>query len=409
MNLPNAQTAAHSWCVANLNLIVEADGGSRGNPGPAGSGAVVLDATTGEILAELARFVGVATNNVAEYLALIAALEWIDLNAPTAAVHVRMDSKLVIEQMSGNWKVKHPDMQVLAAQANRLVVGRRVSFEWIPREQNSRADALANKAMDEAADSDVIPGVSSLESPNSTSPISSTVEFNHSLPSSVRAPGGVTEPLTTVILVRHGRTELTESKRISGSGGANPFLSQAGIGDAEKVAAELAKIGSSGPWAHLTAPSAIVASPINRTVHTAQIIGAKLGIEHTVHQDIAEIAFGDWDGHTNEEVMERWPAEFSAWQGSWDATPPNGESLADFDLRVQRGRREILAQNVGKTVVVVSHVMPTRGFLRAANDGGIAAYWRPQISPCSISIVRFWADQAAEIITMNSTNHLVSK
>ena len=393
------------------NLIVEADGGSRGNPGPAGSGAIVIDADTGEILVELARFVGVATNNVAEYIALVTALEWIDQNHHGSTVLVRMDSKLVIEQMSGNWKIKHLDMQQLAIQANRLLTGLRASFQWIPREQNSRADALANKAMDEAEDSTVTPAkaMTSTNEVSGATPtnIASVVEFNRSLPSSVRAPGGVTEPLTTIILVRHGRTSLTESKKISGSGGEDPYLSEAGIQDAQKVATELSRIGTAGPWAHLDAPSAIVASPINRTVQTANVIAERLGLAVAKNADIAEISFGEWDGHTNDEVMAKWPEEFRRWQGSWDVSPPSGESLAAFDLRVQRGRRAILNEYTGKTVIVVSHVMPTRGFLRAANEGGISAYWRPQISPCSISIVRYWGDQAAEVVTMNSTSHLV--
>lgn len=388
-----------------VDFIVEADGGSRGNPGPAGSGAVVLDPVTDRPLVEIARFVGIATNNVAEYIGLISALEWISVAKPGASVHVRMDSKLVIEQMSGNWKVKHPDMQQLAARANVLVAGLRATFEWIPRERNSRADALANKAMDESADS--VSEAGQAQSPAASEAISSVVEFNQQLPSSVRAPGGVTAPLTTVILVRHGRTALTESKKISGSGGENPFLSEAGVHDAQKVAAELSKIGVSGPWAHLPKPSVLVASPINRTVHTAQIIGERLGLAVETNEDIAEISFGSWDGHTNDEVKANWPIQFAEWQGSWSYSPPGGESLEAFDLRVQRGRRDILDANAGKTVVVVSHVMPTRGFLRAATEGGISAYWRPQISPCSISIVRFWGDQAAEIVTMNSTSHLV--
>lgn len=388
-----------------VDFIVEADGGSRGNPGPAGSGAVVLDPVTDRPLVEIARFVGIATNNVAEYIGLISALEWISVAKPGASVHVRMDSKLVIEQMSGNWKVKHPDMQQLAARANVLVAGLRATFEWIPRERNSRADALANKAMDESADS--VSEAGQAQSPAASEAISSVVEFNQQLPSSVRAPGGVTAPLTTVILVRHGRTALTESKKISGSGGENPFLSEAGVHDAQKVAAELSKIGVSGPWAHLPKPSVLVASPINRTVHTAQIIGERLSLAVEINEDIAEISFGSWDGHTNDEVKANWPSEFAEWQGSWSYSPPGGESLEAFDLRVQRGRRDILDANAGKTVVVVSHVMPTRGFLRAATEGGISAYWRPQISPCSISIVRFWGDQAAEIVTMNSTSHLV--
>ncbi|MEU8520211.1 bifunctional RNase H/acid phosphatase [Streptomyces sp. NBC_01216] len=129
-------------------LIVEADGGSRGNPGPAGYGAVVLDPATGETLAETAEYIGVATNNVAEYKGLIAGLKAARALFPDAAVHVRMDSKLVVEQMSGRWKIKHPDMKPLAAEAARVLPADRVRYEWIPRERNKHADRLANEAMD---------------------------------------------------------------------------------------------------------------------------------------------------------------------------------------------------------------------------------------------------------------------
>jgi probable phosphoglycerate mutase len=128
-------------------LVVEADGGSRGNPGIAAGGAVVLD-DTGTLLCEVGVYMGVATNNVAEYSGLIAGLEAaFDLEAE-ASVIVRMDSKLVVEQMSGRWRVKHPDMQVLWRKAQALVAGKDVRFEWVPRADNSRADAAANAAMD---------------------------------------------------------------------------------------------------------------------------------------------------------------------------------------------------------------------------------------------------------------------
>ncbi|WP_435189857.1 bifunctional RNase H/acid phosphatase [Streptomyces sp. bgisy126] len=129
-------------------LVVEADGGSRGNPGPAGYGAVVLDAATGETLAEAAEYIGVATNNVAEYKGLVAGLKTARELFPDATVHVRMDSKLVVEQMSGRWKIKHPDMKPLAAEAGRVFPAGRVRYEWIPRERNKHADRLANEAMD---------------------------------------------------------------------------------------------------------------------------------------------------------------------------------------------------------------------------------------------------------------------
>lgn len=380
------------------NLIIEADGGSRGNPGIAGSGACVIDADTGEVVLEISKFIGIATNNVAEYLALVAGLEGAYSLNSEARILVRMDSKLVIEQMAGRWKVKHPDMQHLGARVQKIVAGKPVRWQWIPREENSRADALANKAMDEQGDAVV--------ATTEVGPRASVVEFNQTLPSSVRAPGGVTEPLTTIILVRHGRTHLTESKRISGRGGENPGLSDLGREDAHKVAKALSEIGNSGPWSHLTPISAIVSSPIKRTLATAHIISNEVGLGVDVIETLAEISFGDWDGHTNEEVKSKWASNFQDWQGSWTVAPPNGESLEDFDARVQDARREILENYSGKTVAVVSHVMPIRGFIRAGMDGGKAGYWRPQISPCSITIIRFWGDQAAEVVTMNATAHL---
>lgn len=133
-------------------LVVEADGGSRGNPGLSGSGAVVMDRDTGEILAELGLFGGIASNNVAEYRAMIAGVRRALEIDPDAELLVRMDSKLVVEQMSGRWKIKHPDMAELAAEARSVLIGTPVRFEWVPRLDNSRADALANAAMDARAD-----------------------------------------------------------------------------------------------------------------------------------------------------------------------------------------------------------------------------------------------------------------
>ena len=130
-------------------LLIEADGGSRGNPGPAGYGAVVRDAATREVLAELSEAIGRATNNVAEYSGLLAGLRAAAKLAPGANTEVRMDSRLVVEQMSGRWKIKHPDLRQLATQASQAAraLGR-VTYTWVPRERNTHADRLANQAMD---------------------------------------------------------------------------------------------------------------------------------------------------------------------------------------------------------------------------------------------------------------------
>jgi ribonuclease HI len=128
-------------------LIVEADGGARGNPGPAAYGAVVRDAETSKELAAEGLPIGHATNNVAEYRGLIAGLEMVRELDPRAALEVRMDSKLVIEQMAGRWKVKHADMKALALRAARLRPAT-VTWTWVPRELNKAADALVNRALD---------------------------------------------------------------------------------------------------------------------------------------------------------------------------------------------------------------------------------------------------------------------
>lgn len=130
-------------------LIVEADGGSRGNPGIAAGGAVVLDQATGVLLAQIGVYVGHATNNVAEYSGMVAGIRFaIEHSSDDVEILVRMDSKLVVEQMSGRWKIKHPDMAVLAAQAREIIGRRTVQFVWVPRLDNARADAMANRSMD---------------------------------------------------------------------------------------------------------------------------------------------------------------------------------------------------------------------------------------------------------------------
>lgn len=393
-------------------VIIEADGGSRGNPGPAGSGAVLIASDTGSVIAEIAMFIGVATNNVAEYRAVLTAIEVANELVPEAALLVRMDSKLVVEQMSGRWKVKNEGMQDLFKAMQAAIGSRKISFEWIPREQNGKADALANEAMD--AEKSVVrkyvgsPDTSTISVVTSSSKVvAADLEYNPELPSSVRAPRNIQTKLTTVILVRHGRTILTESHRLSGRGGEDPQLSEAGKQDAKAVAQELSKVGKLGPYSKVLSPSFIVSSPLARTRETASIIASQLGIPVETHDDIAEISFGDWDGHTNQEVAAAWPDMYDQWRGDVRIAPPGGgESLEDFDIRVKAGLSEILAKHEGKTIVVVSHVMPIRATLKSALQSSWPAYWRISVAPCSISIVRFWGDEAAEVTVVNQTNHL---
>ena len=131
-----------------MKLIIEADGGSRGNPGPAAYGCLVKDAQTNEVLFEEGKTLGITTNNVAEYSGLVAALEAAHEIDPNAQIEVRMDSKLVVEQMSGNWKIKHVNMKGLVEKARKAFAQSQVKYVWVPREDNLAADTLLNIALD---------------------------------------------------------------------------------------------------------------------------------------------------------------------------------------------------------------------------------------------------------------------
>jgi probable phosphoglycerate mutase len=128
------------------HFVITADGGSRGNPGPAAFGAVVYE--NEKIVKEVGAAIGVASNNVAEYQGLIAGLKAANEIDPAATILVKMDSKLVVEQMSGRWKVKHPNMKELAKQAFATHDPKLVSYQWIPREENSHADSILNDVLD---------------------------------------------------------------------------------------------------------------------------------------------------------------------------------------------------------------------------------------------------------------------
>lgn len=135
-----------------MAIIVHADGASRGNPGAAAGGAVILHPDHGGVQVEIGVLCGVASNNVAEYRGMIAAMSHLVDTGADEEVIVRMDSKLVVEQMSGNWKVKHPDMRALVKEAWSVIGTRSVRFEWVPREENALADKAANKALDGGRD-----------------------------------------------------------------------------------------------------------------------------------------------------------------------------------------------------------------------------------------------------------------
>ena len=340
-------------------VTIWADGGSRGNPGPAAYGAVLTDAETGEVLAEDGASIGVASNNVAEYSGLIAGLRLAAEHAPDASVEVRMDSKLVVEQMSGRWKIKHPDMQALAAEAAELAPPG-TTYTWIPREQNKHADRLVNEALD----GKLAPRPTAQPEPK------------------VRAWGPPSVP-TTVILVRHGVTPHTVDKRFSGGlASANPGLSDDGRDQIRAVA----------DWLGLLADrvDAVIASPVRRTLESAEIIAAALGREVEVEPGFAEMEFGSWDGMTFAEVGERFPDDLKAWLGSLDVAPGGGESFRVVEQRVLAGLERVLEEHAGRTVVVVSHVTPIKTLVAHALDAPLDAVYRMELTPASVTVLNWY-------------------
>lgn len=357
-------------------VVVEADGGSRGNPGPAAYGAVLRDALSGEVIAEDARTIGVATNNVAEYSGLVAGLALAVEHAPGATVEVRMDSKLVVEQMSGRWRIKHADMKVLAAQAAEIAPAG-TTYTWVPRAENGHADRLANEALDGVRDGVTVAGRAAPGDGVPDEPESAAEEA--SSPSS--GPG---EP-TTIVLVRHGVTAHTTGRRFSGGlGGDNPALSEEGRAQAAEVAAWLTELKES--------IDVVVASPVRRTRETADIVAASLGLPVEEEPGFAEMEFGEWDGLTFTEVAERDKERMEAWFADMATPPPGGESFVQVRERVLAGLERVLEEHEGRTVVVVSHVTPIKTLVAHAMEAPLDALFRMELAPAAVSVIAFWPD-----------------
>ncbi|MGW4064423.1 bifunctional RNase H/acid phosphatase [Amycolatopsis sp. NPDC004747] len=402
------------------HVIVEADGGSRGNPGPAGYGAVVRD-SDGQVLAERKESLGVVTNNVAEYNGLIAGLAAAaELGAST--VDVRMDSKLVVEQMSGRWKIKHPDMQPLAERAKELAGGfSRVKYEWIPRAQNSHADRLANEAMDAAT------GKPAAGRPDTAGRASRHARQSFPVepgPTATRDAAAPESPLpklptrkpdraavawtgakgtpTRLLLLRHGQTEMSALRRYSGRGDVP--LTELGRTQAAAAAKRLAAMdglvvdGEAVP---------IISSPLTRTKQTAQAVADALGGRVETHPGLIETDFGEWEGLTFAEAADRDPELHRSWLSDSSVPPPGGESFDVVHRRVRKARDELIAEYGGKTLVLVSHVTPIKTLLRMGLDAGPQLLFRLHLDLASLSIVEFYPDGNASVRLVNDTSHLV--
>ncbi|OBK17232.1 bifunctional RNase H/acid phosphatase [Mycobacterium asiaticum] len=375
-----------------MKVVIEADGGSRGNPGPAGYGAVVWTADRRTVLAESKQAIGRATNNVAEYRGLIAGLDDA-LHLGATEVSVLMDSKLVVEQMAGRWKVKHPDLVELHTQAQRLASQfRRITYSWIPRAQNAYADRLANDAMDAATQADrrvdkvSVPVTDAARAAAAERPAETTT-----------GPGwtGASGTPTRLLLLRHGQTELSVQRRYSGRG--NPPLNEVGWRQAGLAARYLTQ---------RRGIAAVVSSPLQRAHDTATTAARALGLDVTVDEDLIETDFGAWEGLTFAEAAARDPDLHRRWLYDTGTLPPGGESFDDVLRRVRRSRDRIVAAHEGKNVLVVSHVTPIKLLLRMALDAGSGILYRLHLDLASLSIAEFYSDGASSVRLVNQTGYL---
>lgn len=421
-----------------MRLDVECDGGSRGNPGIAGCGSSVLEGDQ-EVAARW-EFIAKATNNVAEYQGLINALELAievakirGVAAADLEIQVRMDSKLVVEQMSGRWKIKHPDMKPLAARVKELEAAlAAVTYNWVPRAQNKRADELANRAMDDGIGGrwfdDALsfqPAASSAEAGGDAAPGSagaagaSGAAGNESAGAEAVTdaasapewhPGG--NP-TRLWVLRHGQTEMSVQKQFSGL--SDPELTSHGREQARRAAAYVAGQLSGGAGGNASAgssagPVAIYSSPLKRTRQTAEAVAEALAeaaavggsssaggpgaAKPRVHvtEALIEMNFGDWEGRTFAEVMDEFPLEHDACFWDSAAAPSGGESPDDVLARVRPFLRDVARNHPGEDVVLVSHVTPIKSILRHALCASGALYRTLHLDLAGLSVIEIFPD-----------------
>lgn len=454
---------------AARQVVVEADGGSRGNPGPAGYGAVVIDPATGEPLAEVAEYIGVATNNVAEYRGLIAGLTAAKALFPDAGdalrVHVRMDSKLVVEQMSGRWKIKHPDMKPLAARAAAILPPSSVTYEWIPRARNKHADRLANEAMDAGRDGrqwEASASTAALDAPargtvNTPPPPAPTTgspgdqaagaakaraalaaargvaaDTLFSVPEAAAVPeGAVPDPVAPEAAASGTAGSSPEAAGAPGSGwGSAPDLgapatlvllrhgetaltpekrfSGSGGTDPELSATGRGQAERAAEhFAALGVVQDIVSSPLRRCRETAAAVAARLGLDVRIDEGLRETDFGAWEGLAFGEVRERYGDDLTAWLASPDTAPTGGgESFAEVTERVAAARDRLVARYAGRTVLLVTHVTPIKTLVRLALGAPPESLFRMELSAASISTVAHYGDGNASVRLLNDTSHL---
>jgi probable phosphoglycerate mutase len=247
----------------------------------------------------------------------------------------------------------------------------------VPRAQNGAADALANSAMDGR-------------------PIHRDTAAEAVVLEDDVQPSAEPAPVVTTVthLLRHGQTEHTPERRFSGRNDLP--LSRTGRAEAEAAAARAAELSV----------EVIVASPLRRTRETAEIVAATLGVPVEFDDDLIELDFGDIEGMTFAEAAEKHPLAARRFSTDVTMAAPGGESVMDVSTRVARARRRLLAQHAGKSVLVVTHMMPIKLMVTAGLDVDEDVVHRVFLEAASLCTVTWSSDGRSSVRLVNDTAHL---
>jgi probable phosphoglycerate mutase len=251
-----------------------------------------------------------------------------------------------------------------------------VTYSWIPRDENSHADRLANKALDG----------------ESTHKPAAVIQQNY-LTDRLRSA----EIPTFIYFVRHGETILTPTRKFSGTGSLDPELMQEGLDQADLVAEEAVKLGA----------DVLIASPLKRTRQTAEAIARTTGLEIIFDESWYELSFGDWDGKSIEEVKAEDPDAYQAWLNSTAYAPGGGESYDEASVRIEEALEKLVAEYPGKKVIVVTHNGVIKTAIKLAMGAPAEAVFHVDATPCSISSISIWpSDGLRAVRSVNERGHL---
>jgi probable phosphoglycerate mutase len=267
----------------------------------------------------------------------------------------------------------------------------------------SGATSAAGEAMDERVGAGGASGsASAAGGAFAADVLRAAVDLAQRQPSGAQRHPGVPGPITTVILVRHGMSVMTDRDVFAGAEVPGPPLSAAGEAQAEAAAAELRRMLAT-PWFGLERPDALLTSPTARAAQTAEAFGRAFGLEIRVDAGFVEQDFGLWDGLTKAEVDVRWPGGVDSWSLDAAYTPEGGESREALGRRVRAAVDSLVGEHRGRTVVVATHAMAARAAIGVALGAPPDAWFSFRVAPASLNILRFWDRGHTEVVCVNRT------